>query len=145
MVYEGVLLFGVVFLADYLFDAITQSRSGLMNRHSRQLWLFLVLGVYFTWFWTHSGQTLAMKTWHVRVVDASGKGLQLPQAVFRYVLCWIFILPTLALLELTRAPFWLTSLGITLAFVLPPFFSKFDPQGQFLHDRLAGTRLVSRS
>jgi hypothetical protein len=28
MMYEGVLLFAVVFLADYLFDTLTQSKHG---------------------------------------------------------------------------------------------------------------------
>ena len=47
MVYEGVLLFAVVFLADYLFDTLTQSKHGLMLRSTRQAWLFLVIGGYF--------------------------------------------------------------------------------------------------
>lgn len=43
MMYEGVLLFGVVFLAGYLFDTLTQSRHALALRHTRQAWLFLVM------------------------------------------------------------------------------------------------------
>lgn len=40
MMYEGVLLFGVVFLAGYAFDTLTQSRDAMMLRHIRQLVLF---------------------------------------------------------------------------------------------------------
>ena len=47
MMYEGVLLFAVVFLADYLFDTLTQSKHGLMLRGARQAWLFFAIGVYF--------------------------------------------------------------------------------------------------
>ena len=47
MMYEGVLLFGVIFLAGYLFDTLTQSRNALMWRSSRQLILFLAIGLYF--------------------------------------------------------------------------------------------------
>ncbi|MDM7457289.1 MAG: RDD family protein, partial [Tepidimonas sp.] len=72
--YEGMLLFGVVFIAGYLFSALTQTRHVLDNRHLQQAFLFAVLGVYFTWFW-HKGQTLAMKTWHIRVVDRQGRPL----------------------------------------------------------------------
>src|SRR3546814_9891763 len=32
MMYEGILLFGVIFLASYLFDTLTQSRSGMTLR-----------------------------------------------------------------------------------------------------------------
>ena len=34
--------------------------------------MFVVLGIYFVWFWSR-GQTLAMKTWHIRLVDAQGR------------------------------------------------------------------------
>src|SRR5690606_42131994 len=47
MMYEAVLLFGVVFLAGYLFDTLTQSKHALMLRHARQAWLFLAIGAYF--------------------------------------------------------------------------------------------------
>ncbi len=68
MMYEGVLLFGVVFLAGYLFDTLTQSRSGLMLRHARQVFLFLAIGVYFLACWRRGGQTLPMKTWNIHAV-----------------------------------------------------------------------------
>ena len=72
--YEGLLLFGVVFISGYLFSTLSQTRHALDNRHGLQAFIFLVFGVYFTWFW-HKGQTLAMKTWHIRIVDAQGRAL----------------------------------------------------------------------
>ena len=90
--YEGILLFGVVFIADYLFSALSQTRHALENRHPQQIFLFLVLGIYFVWFWAR-GQTLAMKTWHIRVVDRSGNRLTQKQALVRYVLSWMWFLP----------------------------------------------------
>jgi uncharacterized RDD family membrane protein YckC len=144
MLYEGVLLFGVIFIADYLFDTLSQSRSGLMYRHPRQAWLFVALGLYFTWFWTHSGQTLAMKTWHIRLVDRAGQPLGAVRATARYLLCWLFLLPTLALLEYLGAPFGVVAAGIALAFLAPPCWMLIDPERQFIHDRLAGTRLVTK-
>ncbi|NBX55368.1 MAG: RDD family protein, partial [Betaproteobacteria bacterium] len=58
--YEGMLLFGVIFIAGYLFSTLSQSRHGLSNRPGLQAFVVLVLAIYFTWFW-HKGQTLAMK------------------------------------------------------------------------------------
>ena len=86
------------------------------------LWahLFLVLCVYFTWFWTHGGQTLAMKTWRIRLVAADGGAVSPGQAILRFVLCWPSLL--------------LAGVGLLWALV--------DRDRQFLHDRLAGTRLT---
>jgi len=63
--YEGMLLFGVIFIAGYLFGALTQTRHAMNNRLGLQFFVFLVLALYFTFFW-HKGQTLAMKTWHFK-------------------------------------------------------------------------------
>lgn len=140
--YEGMLLFGVVFIAGYLFSALTQTRHALDNRHVQQAFLFVVLGIYFTWFWA-KGQTLAMKTWHIRVVDAQGRPLTQPRALLRYLLSWLWFLPPLAAI----APFQLSaaeSAVIVLGWVAVwALLSRFHPRQQFLHDALAGTRLVS--
>ena len=85
--YEGMLLFGVVFLADYLFSTLSQTRHALDNRLGQQLFIFLILGIYFTWFW-HKGQTLAMKTWQIRITDVQSHGLTQKRALLRYVLSW---------------------------------------------------------
>src|SRR5690606_28103419 len=88
MMYEGVLLFGVVFLAGYLFDTLTQSRSGLTLRGVRQGVLFLAIGVYFIMCWRYTGQTLPMKTWNIRLVDRNGRTPPLKRLILRYVLLW---------------------------------------------------------
>ncbi|ARP87283.1 RDD family protein [Bordetella genomosp. 9] len=145
MMYEAVLLFGVVFLAGYLFDTLTQSRNALMLRHARQTWLFLAVGAYFVLCWRRSGQTLPMKTWHIRLVDRNGGAPGLPRLVLRYVLSWI--LP-LAAAGLIWGLAFLSHWPATLMFIVAAPFAIFagswlDPQGQFLHDRWAGTRLIS--
>ena len=93
--YEGMLLFGVVFIASYLFSSLSQTRHALDNRLMQQAFLFVVLGIYFAWFWS-KGQTLAMKTWHIRVVDLAGRPLTQRRALLRYVLSWLWFLPPLA-------------------------------------------------
>ena len=140
--YEGVLLFGVVFLADYLFSTLSQTRNALDNRHGQQAFLFLVLGIYFTWFWS-KGQTLAMKTWNIRVVDAQGHPLTQARALARYVLSWLWFLPPLLLTGVLGIS-GLEAVVIVLGWVLVwALLSRFHKLGQFVHDALAGTRLVS--
>jgi uncharacterized RDD family membrane protein YckC len=140
--YEGMLLFAVVFVAGYLFSALTQTRHALDNRHVQQAFLFVVLGIYFTWFWA-KGQTLAMKTWHIRVVDTHGRPVTQTRALLRYVLSWLWFLPALAAI----APFGLSgaeSAVIVLGWVAVwALLSRFHPQQQFWHDALAGTRLIT--
>ena len=95
-VYEGMLLFGVVFIAGYLFGTLSQTRNAMDNRNPLQAFVFLIFGIYFTWFWS-KGQTLAMKTWGIRLLDAHGKPPTQARAMLRYVLCWVWFLPPLAL------------------------------------------------
>jgi uncharacterized RDD family membrane protein YckC len=94
--YEGMLLFGVVFIAGYLFGTLSQTRHALDNRPGLQAFLFLILGIYFTWF-LHKGQTLAMKTWNVTVVSVQGLPLSQSRALLRYLLSWMWFLPPLLL------------------------------------------------
>ena len=139
--YEGVLLFGVVFLAGYLFGTLSQTRYALDNRHALQAFLFVVLGIYFVWFWAH-GQTLAMKTWNIRIVDASGHKITQTRALGRYVLSWVWFLPPL----LAIAPFKLPAgemIVICLGWIAVwALLSRFHPSSQFWHDAWAGTRLI---
>lgn len=119
MMYEAILLFGVLFTAEYLFDTLTQSKHALALREWRQLWLFVVIGVYFIISWRLGGQTLAMKTWGIRLVDADGSKIGLGKSLLRYVLCW---------------PVTLTGFGFLWTLV--------DRDRQFPHDRLLRTRLI---
>jgi uncharacterized RDD family membrane protein YckC len=140
--YEGLLLFGVLFISSYLFSALSQSRHALDNRHGLQAFLFLVIGIYFTWF-GHKGQTLAMKTWHIRLVDRTGQALSQQRALLRYVTSWVWFIPPLALL----APYNLTAGEIAVLLIgwvcFWALLSRFHPQRQFWHDALAGTRLIN--
>ncbi len=140
--YEGMLLFGVVFIAGYLFGTLSQTRNALDNRHALQAFLFVIFGIYFTWFWAR-GQTLAMKTWDIRLVDRSGKAVTQQRALLRYIASWSWFLPPLA----GMAPFSLSgaqSFVIILGWVMVwALLSRFHPQQQFWHDAMAGTRLVA--
>lgn len=143
LVYEGVLLFGVVFIAGYLYSALTQQRHALQGQHGLQAFMFLVLGIYFGWFWSHGGQTVAMKAWHLRVVDTQMRPLSQRRALARYLLSWLWFMPALLLAYLLQ----LHSVGAIFAALLGgmlvyALLSRLDPRRQFLHDRLCGTILI---
>lgn len=121
MAYESLLLLGVLaillVLPHVLLGAFAHRLAAPIVL---QFHCFVVLLIYFLWFWTNGGQTLAMKTWRIRLVTRDGLAVPPVQALLRFLLCW----PSLAL----------GGGGILWALV--------DRDRLFLHDRLAGTQLV---
>jgi uncharacterized RDD family membrane protein YckC len=142
--YEGLLLFGVVFISGYLFGTLSQTRHALDNRHGLQAFLFLIFAIYFTWFWS-KGQTLAMKTWRIQVVDTAGLRLSQSRALRRYLFSWMWVSPPM----IATAPFNLSPIMVSLFCVawvaVWAFSSRFQSRGQYWHDVWAGTQLVDIS
>jgi uncharacterized RDD family membrane protein YckC len=120
MLYDSLLVFAVAFFATLAFLAVAGDTSSPPARHLFQAYLFIVLGGYFVICWCRAGGTLAMRTWKLRLVQADGGRPGMAQAWLRYVLAW----PSITLL----------GAGLLWAFV--------DRDRQFLHDRLARTRIV---
>lgn len=145
MMYEGVLLFAVVFVAGYLFDTLTQSRHALMFRGSRQVWLFCAIGFYFLICWYRSGQTLPMKAWHIKLVRFDGGRPGAWQLILRYMLCWPLPLLGAAIIQVVSTGTGWASVDMLI--VATPFLifvpTWFKADGQFLHDRWARTALIS--
>ena len=144
MMYEGVLLFGVVFLSAYLFDTLTQSKHALTLRHARQLVLFIAIGIYFFLCWKRSGQTLPMKAWDMRLVRVDGQMPRTGQLLFRYGLMWV--LPLVAASGVWGLSVLTGWASVDLLIVAAPFVNFiptfWTPGGQFAHDLVAGTRLI---
>jgi uncharacterized RDD family membrane protein YckC len=115
MVYEAILLFAVAFFAAWLFFFASGGRDASSGtlRYALQLFIAAVFAAYFLWCWLRGGQTLAMKAWRIRLVDVTPR-----KALLRFGLA-LLLLP------------------VSIAWAL------FDRDRQFLHDRLAGTRLVN--
>ncbi len=140
--YEGMLLFGVVFLSGYLFGTLSQTRNAMDNRHALQAFLVIVFGIYFVWFWS-KGQTLAMKTWNIRIVDTQGIAISQWRALWRYILSWVWFLPPLVAVSpfsLNGAETFVIVLGWVACWAL---LSRFQSENQFWHDRAAGTKLIT--
>ena len=149
--YEGMLLFGVLVSSGLVYFVTAYWLTGLppgdMNLHPRlksgfQASSFLVLGLYFIWMWRR-GQTLAMKTWRIQIVDTAGQKISRKTAFKRYLSSWLWFMPPLAVsyaLGLSMIELMVLTLGwVAIWGVL----SRFHPQGQFWHDVFAGTRLIT--
>lgn len=100
LVYDGLLLFAVTMVAGFLLVPFT-STIELNDPDSSQnifnpfitIYYLVVYYLFFTWFWTHGGQTLGMRAWHIRLNTENGQMLNWKQALFRYLVSlpmWFF-------------------------------------------------------
>lgn len=142
-VYEGVLLFGVVMIGGYFFSSLTQQKHALTGRHGLQAFLFLLLGIYFVWFWSRSGQTVAMKAWHIRLLDVNNRPPSQLRATARYLLSWIWFAPALLFAWVAHTSPAQTFALLLAGVVTYAFLSRLHPQRQFWHDVVCGTQLVT--
>ena len=143
-VYEGVLLFGVVMAAGYLYASVTQQRHALNGLAGLQAFVFIVLGLYFVGFWSRGGQTLAMKTWRLRLVGVDGGAVSQRRALARYLLSWVWFLPALGIAQLAH----IRSAGAVMAALLLGVFAYAALSGlrrdrQYWHDACCNTRIVA--
>ena len=142
-VYEGVVLFGVLMATGTVYALATNQRHALQGRDGLMLTLFLTLAVYFVGFWTHGGQTLPMKTWRMRLVSRQGERVTPWQACRRYLAAWLWFLPPWLGVKIAGGHQLSAMVGSTAAWMLAYIaLTRILPQGQFLHDQLAGTQLL---
>lgn len=120
LVYEILLLTAVVLLAGGGATALAQITNPEYTRLLTRLIAIITCTAYFAWQWHHKGQTLPMKTWRMRLETIDGHRVSIRVALLRVLLA--------------TAGYLLA--GITILWTV------FDRDRQFLHDRLAGTRLV---
>jgi len=119
VIYEALLMLALALALTAAYLMLVGDASHGWQRLGLQGLLWLAMGAYFVRCWVVSGQTLASQTWKLKVVDQHGQLLSYQQAVLRYVLAGVLLLPA----------------GLTLWWAL------LDREQQFLHDRLLGSRI----
>lgn len=120
LVYEILLLIAVAVFAGGTAAALAHITSLAYMRLFTQTIGIATCTAYFAWQWHRSGQTLPMKTWRMRLETVDGMRVAVPRALLRATLA--------------TAGYLLLGISVIWAFI--------DRDRQFLHDRLAGTRLV---
>lgn len=144
MLYEALLLISVEMLAIAVYMLATLNSQHPLAKEGMKAWLLLVTAAYFIWCWMNTGHTLAMKTWRIKVVKPGHHTLPLRTAALRFLLAWGWFLPALLVIR----AFGLHGKGqIALVFLAGiaawAMTALLDKDRQFLHDRLAGTRLIA--
>ena len=120
LVYEILLLIAVALFAGGTAAVLAHITSLAYTRLFTQTIGIATCAAYFVWQWHRSGQTLPMKTWRMRLETVDGMRVAVPRALLRATLA--------------TAGYLLLGITVIWAFI--------DRDRQFLHDRLAGTRLV---
>tara|TARA_S200000501_G_C20592507_1_gene642193 strand:+ start:218 stop:685 length:468 start_codon:yes stop_codon:yes gene_type:complete len=136
LIYELFLILGVLFPSTLLYLFFFDNELGL------KLWLMFVLGFYFCGLWIKSGQTLAMKTWNLKIVHFTGTKILLKKAVLRFTLAWLWFLPGLTIAYFLKAKGWDMLFFPTINTIFIFLLTFFDKEKQFIHDRLSGTRII---
>lgn len=96
--YEMMILLGV-FAIGYLVPSLL---LGIFFDIKLPNWLafgqvYFLFAWYFTWYWTHTGQTLAMQTWNVKLLDTNFRLLRRGHALLRYAIASLWLLPTIVI------------------------------------------------
>jgi len=143
LMYELLLMAAILLVTSAIF-------LPLKHELGAGLWLVLfrlcLLGALFAYFglsWVHGGQTVAMKAWRLKLVSTHAPTVGWGQASFRFVVALVLFIgvPVVAYLGMSGDGDRVARLSLLWCFA-PYLWSYFDPQGQYLHDRLCGTRLI---
>lgn len=144
-VYEGLLLFGIGLIPGAigaLFEALTGRQHPLQSDAALRLITLAIYAIYFTWFWSARGQTLPMRTWHIRLVTAQGAAPSQWRALARFVASCAWFAPATLLAALNHWTRWQGLAAVAIGVIAYALLALLHPQRQFWHDALCGTRLV---
>lgn len=125
MVYDAFLLLALWFLSTVVLVALNggEALPPLMAQLILLPFIFIVSCTFYSWFWIHSGQTLGMKTWKIRLVSEQGKAVDLKQSLLRILAALLSI----------------SCLGLGYIWLL------FDKRRCTWHDHLSRTRVIDVS
>lgn len=149
--YEMLVLFGVLaftFLVPHLIIGVlfeVTAPSAILMAH-----VYLVLAFYFMWYWTKTGQTLAMQTWRIQLVNVDGAIMKRSQALMRFAIGSLWLIPAALLLFINIKLNPSMSMGGSVSIIffsitlfLWPLSAVLDRKNrQSIPDRWSGTRLV---
>ena len=84
--YDALLLFSLLF-AITLFMILPFTRGDAVSSDNflYQVLLGILVYLYFTWQWTHGGQTLGMRAWKIRLINEDGSPIGWRRASLRCV------------------------------------------------------------
>ena len=122
LLYDWMLLIGVYFPVTGLLLLFRGGR--VFERHDPAYLSILVITgfLFFSWFWTHGGQTLGMRAWRLQLISTDDRPPTWQQAIVRCIAA--------------IAGGGMAGLGYLMML--------FDPESRCLHDIVSRTRVMRR-
>lgn len=142
--YEAFILMALVLILGALFQLVFPNIAE--HRFLRFLLFSYEISItflYFSFCW-RKGQTLAMKTWRIRLCRLDNQPITIKQAIARYSLVFITLLPLIPAIVMVKHQalpsyaIWIVSIWA----MGPYLWAIIDREKQFLHDRIVGTQLI---
>ena len=118
--YDCILLSAVLFFSTLILMPFTHGQAIANGSMPFKIYIFCISSLYFTWLWTHGGQTPGMLAWKIKLEEINSVNVSWRKATIRLLL---------AIISLA---------GAGAGF----FWSLFDPDKLAFHDRYSGTYLV---
>ena len=144
-VYEGLLLFGIGLIPGAigaLFVAMTGHQHPLQSDAALRVITLALYAIYFTWFWSARGQTLPMRTWHLKLMTTDGRRLSQARALARFVASCAWFAPAAVLAAVNGWSRW-QGIGAALVGVVGyALLALLHPRRQFWHDAVCGTQII---
>lgn len=142
LAYDAMLLIAIAVGISMVFTSLS-GRARDQDIFLFRIIYILAFGLYFSYVWSRSGQTLSMKTWNIKVVNRNSQILSIPQAMIRYIASWLWISPLLLyyyLIGISSKFELITVLSGGMFFYSMLSFLSFDKQ--YIHDKICRTRLI---
>jgi uncharacterized RDD family membrane protein YckC len=83
--YDALLVVAILFVATGAAVIVNGGEAIASHGVWFKLYLLICAFPYFAWCWTHSGQTLGMKTWRIELRRADAKPVRMRDAAVRYL------------------------------------------------------------
>ncbi|EHQ52016.1 RDD domain containing protein [Ectothiorhodospira sp. PHS-1] len=142
IIYESMLLLAVLMLTALGATLLT----GINEEHPLfplfTLFTLCVAFLYFGWFWTRGGVSLAMQTWRIQLVGRRGQAVTWMHAMRRFLVALLQWVVILVGLQAWRTGLWPVALGVLVVVAAGLVWTWRHPQKLMLHDLLSDTRLV---
>jgi len=121
MFYDFFLLLALWMLGTLLILPLAHDGTFQAHNPIYTAYLLAIHAIFYIWFWTHSGQTLGMKSWGITVeANNTTSTLTLGQALLR----------------------WATAVVSVLFFGLGFIWMLFDPKKRTLYDLVSGSEVI---
>lgn len=134
ILYDTLLLCGLLLVATALVLPLTAGEAVKSGNPWFSTYLLSVCFLFFGWFWTHGGQTLGMRAWKIRLQRTDERGLGWWQALLRFFLASLWMLPMMYVSQVLGFDD-LLSIGVGLGFLVLMLATRF-------HDRYSDTVMV---